>query len=1119
MIGTDNYTVLIGKLDEFIRKYYKNRLIRGGIFAIAAFVAFFLVVAVAEYFGRFSTGFRGVLFYLYLAVNVLILWRLVLIPLFRLFRFGRVISHEQAAGIIGEHFPEVSDKLLNVLQLKSLERENSGLSADLIRAGINQKIEKLRPVPFALAINLKKNLRYLRYALPPVILLLLILIFAPRVVTEPSQRIVRYQTDYIPPAPFSLSILNEKLEAVQQEDFLLEVKAEGAELPGELFLEFNNVRYKMERKTPMVFQYRFRNLQDNKRFHITNDLFRSPQYELKVLPRPIVLSFDVILDYPGYTGKTDEMLENTGDLIVPAGTKVTWKFYTRDTRDILFYWGEDLRELTGESSNSFIHSERAMTSNVYAVTFANEFMRNEDSMNYSVSVIPDNYPSITVEQVRDSIFDKKVYFRGLIRDDYGFDKLTFNYKFDDEDKTEEQTTTEVIAELPVSKMSNQQQFFHFFDMDSIGIEPGQQIVYHFEIWDNDGVNGSKVTRSQPMIFKAPTMEEIEEKTEQENEKIIDDMEKSIRDVRELQKKADELSRKLIEKESLGWQEKQQIQELLDEQKRLQEKIGDIQKENQQKSLQEQQYKKIDEELVRKQERLEELFEKVMTEEMKKLFEEMQELLEKVDKDKVNEALEKMKQDNEDLEKQLDRNLELFKQLEFEKKLQETIDKLGELSKKQDDLAKESEQKHADPDKIKEEQEKLNKEFEEVRKDLDELDKKNSELEEPNKLENTDQQEEEIQQDQQESSQQLQQGKPSKASPSQKSASQKMKSLSMDLQQMQSEMYSEGMEESIEDLREILENLIQLSFDQEDLIRQTRETTTIDPKYPELIESQKRIQDDLEMVEDSLWALSKRQQMIEPFVTREIQDINLNVDKALDNLTERRKGPAGEAQQYVMTSVNDLALLLSEVLDQMLYAMQMQSSGQCSKGNPKPGKGSMSMKSMREMQQRLNQQIKEMKDGLEKTPSPSKSSRNSGNGESFARMAAQQEAIRRMMEQYEEQMKEQGLGNSKELQEMKQQMEDVEAELVNKIITQETLERLNEIEVRLLKHEKAELQREQEEKRESKEGKDVNNRNLEEFLEYKRLRSRETELLQTVPPNLNPYYKTKVNQYFYYFERQ
>jgi hypothetical protein len=271
-----------------------------------------------------------------------------------------------------------------------------------------------------------------------------------------------------------------------------------------------------------------------------------------------------------------------------------------------------------------------------------------------------------------------------------------------------------------------------------------------------------------------------------------------------------------------------------------------------------------------------------------------------------------------------------------------------------------------------------------------------------------------------------------------------------------------------------------------------------------------------MVEDSLWALSKRQQIIEPFITREIQDINLYVEKALENLTERRKGPAGEDQQFVMTSVNDLALLLSEALEQMMNTMQMQCSGACKKGSPKPGKGSSSMKSMREMQQQLNQQIQKMKESGD-TPSKSKESRNSANSEGFARMAAQQEAIRRMMNEYQDQLREQGMGNSKELKEMMDQMEVTETELVNKIITQQTIERLKEIETRLLRHEKAELKREQEEKRESREGKDIKNRNPEDFLEYNRLQDKEIELLRTMPPNLSPYYKEKVNQYFYQFE--
>jgi hypothetical protein len=1114
---TDNYSILIGKLDEFIRKYYKNRLIRGGIFFIALLTVFFLVIILSEYFGRFNSITRAVIFYAFIVLNVMILWQLILVPGFKLFKLGKIISHEEAAGIIGTHFPEISDKLLNTLQLKMLQEQHPEVSGDLIRASIDQKILKLRPVPFIMAIDMKQNLQYLRYALPPVIIIILMLVIAPRVITEPSERIVKYQTIYAPPAPFTITVLNDKLEAFQQEDFLLEIKVEGTELPSDLFLEMNGIKYRMEKKKPVIFQYKFRNVQETKRFYILNDLYKSGQFELSVFPKPIVLSFEVSLDYPSYTGKVDETIENTGDMIVPLGTVINWKFFTRDTRNIFFRWGEEYQKLDNASTNTFIYSGRALKSNVYAVVSANEYLRNADSLTYTVSVIPDNYPSVSVEQVRDSIYDKKIYFTGLIKDDYGFSKLTFNYQVDPEGTKSTLPTKEYLVELPVSKLNNQQQFFHFFDMDSIDVEPGTQIMYHFEVWDNDGVNGSKVTRSQPMIFRAPTMKEIEEKTEENSQKITDDLESSIQEAKDLQKKAEELSRKLIEKENIGWQEKEQIQDLLDEQKQLQDKVEKIQKENEQKSIQEQQYKKMDEELIRKQEKLEELFNEIMTDEMKKMFEELQKLLENVDKDKVNEMLEKMKTDSKDLEKQLDRNLELFKRLEFEKKLQDSIDKLNDLSKKQDELGEKGKEKKADAEQLKYEQEKLNDEFKQLRDDLNVLEQKNKELEEPNPLENTDKAEEEIQKQMQEGTDMLDQGKPSKASPSQKDASKNMKSLADQMEQMQSDMYSEELGENIEDLREILENLIQLSFDQEELINRTSEISTMDPKFPSVIEAQNKIKDDLVMVEDSLWALSKRQQMIETYVTREIENINHYVGKALVDLTERRKGPAGENQQFVMTSVNNLALLLSEALEQMMNAMQMQGSGQCKKGSPKPGKGSASMKSMREMQQQLNQQIQQMKqDG--NSPAKTKDSRNTANSEGFARMAAQQEAIRRMMEQYQDQMKEQGMGNNKELRDMMDQMDKTETELVNKIITQQTIERLKDIETRLLKHEKAEQIREQEEKRESKEGKDINNRNPDDFLEYNKLQDNEIELLRTMPPNLRPFYKDKVNQYFYYFER-
>src|SRR5687768_3097467 len=112
-----NYQALIAKLDEFIRRYYLNQLIRGTLYALGGVVVFFLALALLEHFGRFSTLSRTFLFYSFIVFTSFILVRFIIIPLGKLYRLGNVISYEQAAQIIGVHFSNVQDKLINVLQL------------------------------------------------------------------------------------------------------------------------------------------------------------------------------------------------------------------------------------------------------------------------------------------------------------------------------------------------------------------------------------------------------------------------------------------------------------------------------------------------------------------------------------------------------------------------------------------------------------------------------------------------------------------------------------------------------------------------------------------------------------------------------------------------------------------------------------------------------------------------------------------------------------------------------------------------------------------------------------------------------------------------------------------
>jgi hypothetical protein len=134
----------------------------------------------------------------------------------------------------------------------------------------------------------------------------------------------------------------------------------------------------------------------------------------------------------------------------------------------------------------------------------------------------------------------------------------------------------------------------------------------------------------------------------------------------------------------------------------------------------------------------------------------------------------------------------------------------------------------------------------------------------------------------------------------------------------------------------------------------------------------------------------------------------------------------------------------------------------------------------------------------------------GSSEQFAKMAAQQEALRRQMQSMMEKLKNKGQNPGGDLANL---MEETEKDLVNKQLTNETMRRQEQILTRLLESEKAEQEREQDEKRKSNEAKSENNSNPAGFLEYKRLKEKEMELLNTVPPSLNPYYKEKVNQYF------
>jgi hypothetical protein len=1101
--NSQNYNLLIQKLDDFIRKYYKNLLIKGMLYAVTGLTVTFLAVAVLEYYGNFNSIIRALLFYSFIAFSVYVLFRYIAIPLTGLFRIGKVISYTQASEIIGNHFSEVKDKLLNVLQL---QMDMDSVSRELIEASINQKTAELKPLPFTSAINLKANYKYARYAALPLLAFVAVLFLAPSIIKESSNRLVHYNTYFAPKAPFQFVLLNKELNVLQQQDFELQLKTSGNILPEEVFVEVNGTKFKMQRNEKNLFTYTFRNTQDDITFRFFADDFYSDNYELDVLAKPNLRDFSVALEYPTYLGKKNETLSNAGDLTVPAGTRISWSFNTANVNTLQLAFPDVVMSALAAEKNRFTVSRKFLRSSSYAILTANAESPKGDSMVYAVQVIPDEYPVIQVQQRADSIQNSTIYFTGELSDDHGLKKLMMHYSLKKKDGQPQVQSNPV----PLRQSGNRQSFFHVFDVRTLNIEPGDEVEYYFEVWDNDGVTGSKATRSQAMLFKAPTKQEIKENAESSSRELKNKITEAIQEAKSLQKEMKDLQQKMLDKKELSWEEKKKMEELIKREKELEKKINSMEQLSEQKMQQQQEFSKQDEEIVQKQQELQKMWDEVLNEDIKKMIQQMEQLMKMNNKDALQQKMEEMELSNKEVEKELDRMLELYKKLEIEQKLKENVDELKKLSDEQQKLSEQTKEKTTTPEGLKQKQEEIKKNFEELKKDLQKLEQKNEQLEEPEQMPDTKEEQQQIEQNMEDSEEQLNKGNNKKASESQKKSGQKMKEMAEKMQQNMEQSEKEEQEENYEALRMLLENLIQLSKDQEDLMQQMGSIQGYNPQYVKMGQRQKEIRDNARMIEDSLYALSKRVPQIRSYINRELGQVNYNMDKALKGFSDREVGETRKRQQFVMTSVNNIAVMMSEILKQMQQDMNSNASasgsGKGKKKSKKPG-NSQSLSELMKMQQQLNEMMKQGQN-------PGGKQGQGMGSKQFAEMAAKQAAIRRQLQQMQQQMQKEGKGAmGNQLQQIQQMMEKTEKDLVNKKFNTETINRQQEILTRMLESEKAEKEREQDNKRESKTANEKTKALPPDLEEYLKQKSKEQELLLTIPPALQPFYKDKTKEYF------
>ncbi len=213
------------KIAFFKHRYYLNLFIRGAILVPSFVLGYFLVASLLEYNLWLDRPSRFIILILFLFLVAFSLLKFLWKP-FSWWISKRGLTEEESAHIIGNHFPVVADRLLNIIQLTSLKKKST-----LLEASISQKAGQLQPVPFEQAINLKENKKYLRYLILPVAVIFILIFVNGNIFTKPTERIVRFDQEFSPEPPFQFKVLNPDLRAFFNEDFTLQLSLDGSAIP------------------------------------------------------------------------------------------------------------------------------------------------------------------------------------------------------------------------------------------------------------------------------------------------------------------------------------------------------------------------------------------------------------------------------------------------------------------------------------------------------------------------------------------------------------------------------------------------------------------------------------------------------------------------------------------------------------------------------------------------------------------------------------------------------------------------------------------------------------------------------------------------------------------------
>ncbi|HEV8129221.1 MAG TPA: DUF4175 family protein, partial [Candidatus Eisenbacteria bacterium] len=800
-----------------------------------------------------------------------------------------------------------------------------------------------------------------------------------------------------------------------------------------------------------------RNLKDDVHYRVKVGGRESPIYVLAVRDLPRATGYRVRYDYPAYTGlKSEESHAVTGDLAAPRGTRarlvVTLSRSVQSGGLVFEGTGARLPAEPGERMAAFTVPVRG--DGRYSIQLTDARGRRVDLGPFEVRAIPDRPPTVAVLSpgaVEDVGRDMTTTVIAGATDDYGVRKILIEYKVRDQAEKVETLHEEkgTARELAVR---------YVWALSSYSLLPGEEVQYRIGAVDGNAVDGPQTTWSDTRVLRFPSAAEILSSMSGEKDETIHTLEDAWQDAKELQQKADELSRDLGRSRELTWEKRQEAQKTLEGQQSLQEKIDKVADKLSQDAEKLSQSRALNAELSQKIQELHQLLSQIKDQSLLRSIQRLQDALKKLSPEQVEQALQNLKVNQEQVMKNLERTIEMLKQIRTEEKLEAASERAAELERRQlatnDSLAR---SKSAEETKSLAQSEKETQklsaeekaELEALAAELRNMDQESSREAERLAGELGEQG---ASPDFQEMTQSMEQGQRDAAGQSGQKLKQRLEQLRKSVDRMRESFQDKRKNALAKKMEDAAQDLIEIGKMQQSMLQD--ESSSLSDRA----ESQKGLEDATAAATRRIAEIGKQTLFVTPDVGQSLGRAMTNQQNAVGRYSEQDLAGG-------LLSGKEAAISLNQAAAGLLRGKQSMQGASSSSGFQEAMER---LQGLSGDQESLNNQALGMMPGEGQGSGGQGSRLSEGAGQALQRMAAEQEAIRRGLEEAMQKLGQSGgtLGN---MGDVADEMKKVEQDLRGGKLDQETVNHQQRILSRLLDAPRSVEKRDYSRKRQSRPG--------------------------------------------------